>query len=349
MTDIQQGNKLAWADNLRALATIGVIVIHVSGLILYQFNTISEAVWWTGNIYDSAVRFCVPIFLMLTGALLLPKHYELGDFLKKKLYRIIIPLAFWSFIYIGYFYYKNFIQGDKISLIESVRWILIQLKQGASYHMWYLYMIIGIYLFIPIIGKWVRNSTEKEIKYFLMIWLFTLLLRLPIISSFTPNIDLTYFTGYLGYLILGYYLTTKSFENLFATTIIACLLALLGVLITIFGTASLSGAEGQYVDTLYAYLSPNVLIVSIGIFVLFKTRNITNPMLIVIIHFISKYSYGIYLVHILVLLFLSNLGISWKLINPIIGIPVTTFLALSVSGIIIYTINKLPYGKYISG
>lgn len=349
MKDLQQDKNFFWADNLRVIATIAVILLHVSSRPVPKYGDISPFFWWVGNIYDGSVRFCVPIFVMLTGALLLSKEYEIGDFLKKKLVRIIFPLLFWSCIYIIYALFDNYLNGNKTSLYETIKFIYNSFKNGSSFHLWYIYMIVGIYLFIPIIGKWVRNANEKEILYFLIIWLCTLFLNQPIIAKYKLKIDLTYFSGFLGYLILGYYLSIKTFKNQKKINIISILLIFFGTIITIFGTYFVSNYYGKFNYLFYDYLTPNVLLVSIGLFVLFKNLNYNNTKLKIIYNFISKYSYGIYLVHVLILTILSKFGIEWDFINPIFAIPIKTFMCLFISGIIVYLVNKLPYGKFISG
>jgi surface polysaccharide O-acyltransferase-like enzyme len=349
MQNTNPENKIIWIDNLRVVATIAVILLHISSSPLPQFGAISPFSWWVGNIYDSTVRFCVPVFVMITGALLLPQKYEINYFLKKKLLRLILPLAFWSFIYITFSLSVKYIHGERIAFLEIVQYIFVSIQKGSSYHFWYIYMIIGIYLFIPIIGKWAQNCLDKEILYFLAIWLFTIFLNQPIISKFKPGIDFTYFTGYLGYLILGYYLSRKSFNNQVKASIISIIIIALGIVITILGTYIGSNHKGAFYDPFYNYLSPNVLIVSIGVFILFKNEYNYNTKYFKISNFISRYSYGIYLVHIIVISLLYKLGLYWNSLNPIIGIPLTTVLCLVISGGIIYLINKLPFGKYISG
>jgi surface polysaccharide O-acyltransferase-like enzyme len=86
MKSVQQPGKLYWADNLRVIAIFSVILVHVMDP-LFENNPSVSPVWWIGNIYGSFVRYCVPIFVMLTGALILPKDYELKYFLKKKFIR----------------------------------------------------------------------------------------------------------------------------------------------------------------------------------------------------------------------------------------------------------------------
>lgn len=342
-------SKELWADNLRAIATVAVIFLHVSAASVYEYGNISASLWWVGNVYDSSVRFCVPVFLMLTGALLLPKDIELLDFLKKRLIRIIFPLIFWSLIYILFSLSLKFSDGGKITSFETIKYIYVSFRDGSAYHLWYIYMIIGIYLFIPIISKWIRNCNEKEILYFLYIWLCTLFLNQPIFSKIKINIDLSYFSGFLGYLILGYYLSLKTFKNQKLIKIITILLIAFGFFLTAIGTYIMSSYKRGLDEVFYGYLTPNVFMVSVGIFIFFKNYTITNAKIARAIGFISKYSYGIYLIHVLILSLLYLIGIKWDSINPILSIPIITVLCLSSSSIIIFIINKMPFGRYISG
>lgn len=351
MSESLNTNNLSWTTNLRVVATISVIFLHVTSEILYQYGKISNSIWWTGNIYDSVVRFCVPVFVMLTGVLLLAKKYELNDFLKKRFLRIILPFLFWSLIYALVSLNDKISAGNhEMSFFEIVKWLISQLKNGSSLHLWYIYMIIGIYLFIPIISKWIQNATEKEILYFIFIWLFTLFINQPVLSKFRVNINLTYFSGFIGYVVLGYYLSVKSFAiSKLVIRIISLFLILTGVTITIFGTYFLSLQNNSFQEYFYNYTTLNVLIASIGVFMFFKNVEISNPLFIRIANFISQYSYGVYLVHVLVLRFMGAMEINYNFINPIFAIPLVTILCLLISISIIYIVNKLPLGKYISG
>ena len=327
----------AWADNLRALAIFGVVIIHAAAPCLYQFDNVNNFDWQAANALDSAFRFCVPVFLMLTGALVLSKDYPLKDFLRKKFIRIILPFVFWSTIYIAY----KIGTGDGQ---DSLRWIIKQFVSGSEFHLWYVYTLIGIYLFLPLIGKWIRNSSENEILLYLSLWLLTFALRMPAVAEFFPKVDLTYFTGYLGYVILGYYLSRKTWGNA-ATIAITCVVS--GIAITFAGTWLMSMRAGQFSGIFYQYLTPNVVLLSGGIFVLVKyfSGEKTSPA----VTFISRYSYGIYLVHVLVLDVLQKSGIDWQLLTPIAGILITAVLCLPITLGLVWLLSKLPYGKYISG
>ncbi|WP_243347273.1 acyltransferase [Parabacteroides sp. FAFU027] len=345
---MQPTTKQVWIDNLRALATIGVVLLHSSGDTVLLFGKIPAGDWWIGDIYSGAVRYSVPIFIMLTGVLLLGKEYSLGVFFRKRFTRVLTPFLFWSLIYIAFDFWDKAKNGENILSFDSLDYILEKLQYGASFHFWYIYMLIGLYLFIPILGKWARNCTEKEMLYFLGIWLCAVVLEQPYFSDFHMEIDIANFSGRMGYLVLGYYLANKSIKPK-TNNIVAATCIIIGIVITIIGTGMISFGEKSFNEMLYENLSPNVILFTIGVFLFFRKLEITNPLVIKLRNVISKYSFGIYLVHMLVLRYLVEINIHWNTVHPGLLIPVLALLCLTISTAIIYGLNKLPYGKYFAG
>lgn len=340
--------KFEWADNMRVTATAGVILLHIAANSLSRFGSVPDGSWWVANIYNSSVRFCVPLFVMLTGALLLRRDYPLKDFLRKKLIRIVFPFLFWSFIYLE----RKLIvlPGHSHGWMDSFHYMLVQLRDGkTSYHLWYVYMIIGIYLFIPVIGKWARNSSEKEILYFLALWLVSLLVTQPAVSDLHTEVQLTYFSGFVGYLVLGYYLSTKDFANPRRVCYFSVALILAAILITCIGTYWLSASRKSYASYFHGNFSPNVLMLSIGVFLFFLTCGSIRYPSVRLREFISRYSFGIYLIHVLVIKYMDSPSLKWEVLPPAVGIPVKTFVCLLISATVIAAVNRIPLGKYISG
>ena len=341
--------KIYWVDNLRFLATISVIFLHVASPIYFQFGKVSDAYWWTAFLYSGTTRFGVPIFLMLTGALILPKNYSIGYYLKNRFNRIVLPFLFWSFIYITY-NYSNVFSNENITFSTKLTIVLNQLNNGSQYHLWYIYVLIGLYLFIPIISRWVRNATKNEILYFIIIWFFVMILNQPYVISLgiKPTIDFTYFSGFMGYLVLGYYLSIVEINKKWIN-ILPIGLIVLGMAITMYGTYYVTFSEGKSSEVFLGVLSPNRVLFAAGLFLFFKNRNKTYPKIQPIINFIIKFSFGIYLSHVFVINILLDLGISCYTINPYIGIPLTSILTIIISGLLTFGINKLPFGKHFSG
>lgn len=338
---MNQQTKFIWADHLRVAATIAVITVHVSASILPLYKQIPDFTWWTGNLFDSISRFCVPVFVMLSGALLLPKDTALPEFIKKRLSRLIYPFLFWCTVYILHhflFYTKGI---HNLSLHELYIQLIHRIKyKVVSYHFWYIYMIIGLYLVIPIMGKWIRKARESALLCFLCIWYIGLLL----LESIGNGFETSYFIRYIGYLVLGYYLSTKDFR--FNTVRVALVLIVAGVFLTASGTYIITLYYGKFNPFFYGYTSPNIILLASGVFLYFKSLKYNPDKKNRISTFINRYSYGIYLVHVLVL---THLKFSWRTIHPLLGIPLTVICCLLISGMVIYVLNKLPGGKYISG
>ncbi len=347
---MQSKPKLIWADNLRAVATMAIIMLHASAGILTQFGKVPDSTWQIGCLYNGIVRFGVPVFVMLSGVFLLDREYPLFDFLKRRFTRILYPFLFWSLAYIAVSLYFKQLHGYTFELTKTSTWIGTQLLNGSSYHFWYIYMILGLYLFIPILGKWIRNCPRKEIYYFLIIWFGSQLLNLPVMETYKPKLRLDYFTDYGGYLVLGYLLSKLSFANINRKKTIAFLLFILGAGYTVGITYYLSYLQHKTAGNWFNPLSPNIMLMAATVFLFFKNLTIKNPIMINTLGFISRYSFGIYLVHVLVLSRMANwFGIHWNCTHPALAIPLTTIMCLIISATIIFLINKLPGGKYVSG
>ena len=342
-------DKKEWISNSRVLATVCVVLLHVASSALYKYNQVPNFHWWIGNVYDSFVRFSVPLFLMITGTLLLGKQYAYPIFLKRKVLRILLPFVFWTAIYIVY----NFIEppqfNGKLASQSNFWWILQQAKNGSSYHLWYMYMLLGIYITIPLFANIIAKVRKLYLELFLLIWVLFISLSASYTSNSNFEWNLWYYMGYLGYVVLGYYLSTINTKSKRILSI-AVVTFFIGLFITVYGTYYYTDKIGLFYKNYYSYLIPNVLLMAASVYVLLKNGDIKlNGVFKSARNIIDKHSYGIYLSHILVLNYLIMYGIDWDLIHPLIGIPLTTIITLIVSVVIVYLISKIPFGKYISG
>ncbi|MGF7080100.1 acyltransferase [Mucilaginibacter sp. UYCu711] len=346
---IAKSHNLDWINSLRLIALFAVIMLHVSAIPLGQYGHVSTATWLAADFYNALVRFAVPVFVMITGALTLHRDYELGAFLKKRLSRVVVPFLFWSLVYVGYSWYIEEISFDADTW-TNIKQVLHQLKYGSSYHLWYVYMLIGLYFFIPIISKFVRNATKREIEYFLGMWLIIMFISQPIIMRFNPQVDLHYFAGYAGYLVLGHYLT---FNINYSKGLVRWMWVLFfSVLMLIFTGTYLLYKYTTLITLLYEPLGPAIVLLASSVFLLGRfTKLQLPPILLKAKNFACEYNFGIYLSHALVLYFLDDpFGISFKLCTPIISIPVTAIICFILSLLVVWLLSKLPViGKWLAG
>lgn len=346
-------NRAVWADNVRVFAIIAVVVVHVSAYgvsIEYGLQCRANGNWWIANFYESVCRCCVPLFVMLTGSFLLPQVTTLGQFLKKRLSRILLPFVFWSIVYIVFNLALKIKNGDPTTIYQLGPWFSTQILEGAEFHLWYVYMIAGLYLFIPILQPWVKIASNKTLLYFIGLCIVSLTLKQFNIPSTITSIDLRYFGGYIGFLVMGYYLS----ERVVITARrlhIAIAFFVIGFAVTFIGTYILSNRVQFFNDALYNYLTLNVALLSIGAFVIIKSIQTSGQGTIVnnIRNIMSKYGFSIYLCHPLILILMTHFNIDYKVVNPVIGIPLTVVVCLVISCSVVYVLSRLPYGKYISG
>jgi surface polysaccharide O-acyltransferase-like enzyme len=346
--------RTVWVDNIRVVATLAVIIVHVATPPVftgYNKHDASNTDWWVGNVYDSFCRFCVPVFVMLTGALLVPQRTSLSEFLNKRLKRILMPFIFWSFIYLIFNFGLKFRNIGSQAFTDLIPWVLSQLLHGAAPHLWYVYMILGIYLFIPIIQPWLITANNRTILFFLGIWIFTIIVGQQNLISTEYPLDVRYFSGYLGYLVLGYFISERISVNTI-TRYIAIIAFLAGFIITLSGTYVYTNATGHFSHRFYEYLTINVLLEAASVFVIFssyKPAGYKSAILMKISTLINRYGYGIYLAHLLVLSVMAHFKLNYLLFTPVVGIPLTALICLLLTCGLVYLLNKLPYGKYISG
>lgn len=340
--------NITWINNLRLLSMFAVIVLHTASPLLFQYKTVAIQDWIVGDIYNALVRFAVPVFVMITGALLLHREYELGSFLKKRLGRLILPFLFWSLVYMAYQCYN----GDIVftnNAWGNIKIVLHQLQTGSFYHLWYVYLLIGLYLLIPVISKFVQHATEKELLYFLAIWFMTTLLGKPYLTVFDTAIDLHNFTGYVGYLVLGHYLAYKRF-NFNNMTAVAIFVFIGFVVLIAWGTYYMLLNKHDLSTFFYEPIGPFVIIFSASAFLAAKHTKIKlNGILKKIFDSASSYTLGIYLCHALILTLFEIAEIDYTIFTPILSIPLIALSCFLLSWLLIYVFSKLPLFKYVTG
>lgn len=186
--------RLQYIDLLKVLSIFSIISLHV--FLVWKDAQVAHI-----NIYafSSIFRYGVPVFIMISGALLLNREIEIGDFLKRKVKRLVTPFIFYYIL-------------TAIVIVLLLNSTHAQVENIFAFR-WYFWMILGVYLSIPIINKFIQHSTMKEIEYFIWMFIFAAIFyQITYYLKIEQYLYLTLFLSPLGYLVLGYYLSQKEFN-----------------------------------------------------------------------------------------------------------------------------------------
>lgn len=332
--------RLLYLDWLRVLATVAVVTIHVSAGYVTKANL--DLNWFIANFLESLSRWAVPIFVMISGALLLRKQKEITiwQFFKKRTNKVLIPFISWSILFFIYgIYYGSYPPSIK-------NFIKLFINQDLILHFWFFYMIIGLYLITPLLKLFITNAQRKHIEYFLILWLFA-----SVFSRFTNywvnmkiSLELNFVTDYVGYFILGYYLSNFEFNKRWRTFYYSGFF--IGVLATFFLTFYFTMSKGTLDQYWYGYFSPSVVFSAAGLFILFRYY-FNNRELPWILSKINKASLGIYIIHYwLMIYFLWKVFPKVETTMPtVLVIPANILLTLAISAIFTLIIKRIPIMK----
>ena len=213
-----------WLDFLRVTACFLVMTVHSTepfylggegSLVL----TSADAFWV--SVFEGLARCCVPLFVIASGYLQLPLRYSMGEFFRRRAVRILIPLLFWTVVY-------ALVWGSPVANFKG---LLLNFNYAAG-HLWFVYMLLGLYLIMPLLSPWAAAVSKCELSVYLGIWGLTLLIPFireaaggsaPLIyaadglpapalfplwgeASWNPFGLLYYVSGFAGYMLLGLYI-----------------------------------------------------------------------------------------------------------------------------------------------
>ncbi len=376
----QKNQHIVWLDVVRFIAMFTVVCCHCTDPFNFYPGTapnIGEIKLW-GAIYGSVLRPCVPLFVMITGALLLPVRGDASTFYKKRIPRVFYPFLIWSVLYnlfpwitgllglnpqiiLDFFPYA----GEEVmqqSFSVSLEYILMIPFNFSilAVHMWYIYLLIGLYLYLPVFSAWVEKASERAKLMFLLAWGVTLLL--PYYYQFVSNylwgtcswnsFGMLYaFAGFNGYLLLGHYL--KNLEwSLKKTLAIGIPMFAAGYAVTFLGFRHIT-ALPEYTDEMlelfFTYCSLNVVMMTIPVFMLAKKVKVNSERMKKALANLTVCGFGIYMIHYF---FTGPSVVLMRAINMPIGlqIPVAAILAFAVSWGLVWLIYRAgKVAKYIVG
>ena len=388
--NITDNSREVWIDWLRVAACFMVFVVHSTepfylggdgSLILTE----TDAFW--ASFFDSFVRSCVPLFIIASSYLQFPTHYPTMEFFRRRAVRILVPFLLWTVVY-------AFRWGEPV---ENFRNLLLNFNYAAG-HLWFVYMLLGVYLLMPLLSPWAEKVEKKELQIYLGICLFTTMIPLirdwaaggattviygpsglprqalfPLWGEASWNAYGTfyYFSGFIGYLLLGLYFRKFVGEISWKKTLgiaIPCYIAgfaisfggfLRRVYETAEGTFPVGGLVEKAVwwETTWCNDTIGVVLMAIAWILVFKKIKAEGRFYKNVLLPVSKASYGIYLMHLLILVpicgaFRNWLGSGsegvlgfWTTPAEILLSAIAAFIGTSLVSVLIRRIPKI--GKYI--
>lgn len=394
MTQLKNENRVVWVDWMRVVACFMVIIVHATepfylggqgSLILTEI----DAYW--ASLFDSLVRACVPLFIVASSYLQFPLHYSSGEFLRRRVVRVLVPFLLWTTVY-------ALAWGEPV---ENFKNLLFNFNYSAG-HLWFVYMLIGVYLLIPLLSPWAERVSKRELQVYLAIWAFTTiipLLRDVVAGGFEgmkitygvsglPRPALTplwgeaswntygtfyYISGFVGYLLLGLYFRRFVGELSWKKSLAIAIPCYLAGFVVVFGgflrrvfemTEGVFPVEGLvekavWWETTWCNDTVGVALMTVAWILLFKKIKYNGNFYQKVLLPISKASYGIYLLHLLVLVPISGAVREWLGLGTegLLGvwttpveIVVSAVLGFLASAIIAVVLQKLPkVGKCIVG
>ncbi|WP_391088572.1 acyltransferase family protein [Vibrio sp. NH-UV-68] len=312
--------RVVFFDVLRCVAAIAVIAIHVLAPYRQMLGDIPFDQWATAVGVNSVTRWAVPVFILISGALMLSdrRPFNAQYYLKRRLGKVLVPFLLWSAFYA--LLSGLTIQGYDFGVTEQV--LRDSPWHATYYHLGFFYYFIPLYLLIPFFQFVVRQHGDNALYAYVAIWLVTTLLYLLGIDGVWSN----QLWLYSGYLPLGYLLYQRVPVTL-GWTVLFSLLGIAALATTAYMVIGNSLAADKYtVGRWLSYKTLNVVLAASMIFILcrYVGESLSAPVNRVI-GFISQHSLGIYLLHPIFLWPMKEFG--WYQGHPAWVIPVWILLS----------------------
>ena len=389
-----QNNREIWIDWMRVIACLMVMVVHSTEPFYLggdgSLIASSTDAFWSA-FCDCLVRCCVPLFIVASAYLQFPIKYSTKEFFRKRAIRILIPFAIWTIVY-------ALAWGEPV---QNFKDLLLNFNYAAG-HLWFVYMIAGLYLIMPLLSPWAQKVGKRELLFYMCLCLVTSFIPLirdwvsetpaPVIhgtaglprpalfplwgeASWNAYGVFYYLSGFIGYMLLGLYLRKfvgdLSWKRTLAISIPAFLVGwgiafggfMRRVYISCDGVFPASGNVDKAVwwETTWCNDTIGVVLMTIALVLLLRKVKSDGRFYQKILLPISKASYGMYLCHLLVLVYVCGfirelffpaepedgiLGF-WTTPAVIFLSAIVTFFLVAIGSVLLQRIPKI--GKFIIG
>ena len=342
-----KAKRIIYIDILNIIAILAVVILHQNGIVHQFFNS---RAWYTSLVFECCFYFAVPLFLMISGAMLMPyrEKYDTKTFFKKRALKVLIPAIFWIvFMFVWrIFVVKNLTVNDW-SIKNILNMVFSNIEEPTYY---FLFLILGAYLTVPVISRLAKVEYRKTLWYLVIVFF--------IFNAFVPNLlklfgisynaDLELMIGqWAMYMVLGYLLSTQDIKKEYR--IVLYILTIFSVAYRYITTVLLSVDSGEIIKTTWGYGQFHAILLASSVFVFIKNMNLKwlekKERILDLLSKVAGCSFGVYLVHKIVMYYeISIIGIDVKSIWwRTLGFVMTYMISLG----IVLILKRIPVLKRV--
>ncbi len=323
-----QKERIIFLDYLRVIACFMVILVHAcefyylgdGGVVFADPGDRAWVAW-----IDGALRESVPLFVMASSFLLVPISGSVREFFRRRFTRVFVPFLIWSVLYAVLPVVLGTVEGEIPQRLGRLAYTF----NDDSGHLWFIYMLIGVYLTMPIISPWLAQVSRHGEEAFLAVWFVSTFWGYlqPALGNIWGKAlwndfhALYYFSGFIGYVVLAHYIREHVRWNMRTTLAVSLPLIAVGYAVTggLFYEHTGISNDYSYAEQSWNFCTANVAMITAGCFLLMRHISYTGKWLYSPVRSISRMSYGIYLMHIFVL------GFVYQWLSPMLPTPAAIF------------------------
>ena len=365
---MSDSKRIAFLDYVRVFACFLVMIVHASE----NYYPGPESTDMAGpqailanqtdrlcvSLFDGFSRISVPLFMIVSAFLLAPKRKEQSsrEFYRRRFGKILPPFLVFAVLYAVLPLLWG--QIDVSTTLRDLARLPLNFPTLAG-HLWFMFPLFGLYLFIPVISPWLEQASAREERFFLLLFL---------ISSCMPYLNrwfgelwgqcfwnefhiLWYFSGFLGYLVLAHYIKTHLDWSTASRLAVGGALLLAGSAVTIWSyyVQAVPGVllETPVLEVGWRFCTLNVVCATAGAFLMFSCIKAERALRIV--EELSKLSYGMYLMHIFWLHLWTVVSMQMLQLPTAASIPFIAVCTFVSSALCTKLVSLLPGSKWVVG
>lgn len=365
---MKENGRIVFLDYVRVFACFLVMLVHASenyypgpgatDLAGPQAVLANQTDRLCVSLYDGFSRMSVPLFIIVSAFLLVPmkKGQSSGEFYRKRFSKILPPFIIFSVLYCTLPMLWG--QIDFSTCLNDLAHLPLNFPSLAG-HLWFMFPLFSLYLFIPIISPWIEKAGKREERLFIILFLISTCI--PYLNRWFGDVWgqcfwneyhlLWYFSGYLGYLVLAHYIRVHLDWSRTRKLAVGAALTAAGAVVTIL-SYYVQAVPGVVLSTPeleigWSFCTINVVCLTAGTFLMFSCiETDKTPRLLTRL---SKLSFGMYLMHIFWLHMWTVVSMQMLQLQTPVSIPFIAVCTFVSSALTAEALSHIPGSRYIIG